>query len=171
MVGNSTVQSKVDRLAYMLQSCKQESEIKFLTRSFTGKLRIGLAEQSVLTSLAHACVLTQHHVPEAQTIQPRRLQKVNGNHSVTVDGPCICQASSTHNLTMGEQDLKAEMAKAVKAIKAAYNELPVYETLIPALLKQDWETLHQLCSMLQVNDYDRFLHWGNLRCVCMLYII
>jgi DNA ligase-1 len=54
--GASSQQRKVDTISKMLLACKN-SEPKYLIRSLEGKLRIGLAQQTILISLTHAAAM------------------------------------------------------------------------------------------------------------------
>ncbi|PKY16437.1 ATP-dependent DNA ligase [Rhizophagus irregularis] len=57
LTGHSSQDLKIKEIQNLLISCRDE-EPKFLTRSLEGKLRIGLAEQTVLICLAQAFVMT-----------------------------------------------------------------------------------------------------------------
>lgn len=58
--GASSVNKKVGTINGLLAAC-QGQEAKFIIRSLEGKLRIGLAEQTVLGCLAHAIVTSEHN--------------------------------------------------------------------------------------------------------------
>ena len=62
MCSTQSQKTKVDLINKMLAACVG-TESKYLIRSLEGKLRIGLAERTVVLSLAHAFV--QHEVEKS----------------------------------------------------------------------------------------------------------
>ena len=94
----------------------------YFFRSLGGKLRIGLAEQSVLTSLGHSVVYT----PPDQTYPP-----------------VILDASES----LSTDEFKKELDSAALTIKTAYCELPTYNVIIPKLLENGWKKLPETCHI------------------------
>jgi DNA ligase-1 len=85
----------------------------FCSRSLAGKLRIGLAEQSVLQALAHACVQT----PLGQDYPP----------------PIHTAYKSVDNETF-----KEKLSSQAFKLKTAYCECPTYDIVVPALLEVEY---------------------------------
>jgi DNA ligase N terminus len=59
--GNQSQKFKVDNIKKLLVQASDPEEIKYIIRGLQGKLRIGLAQSTVLISLAHALALTTPH--------------------------------------------------------------------------------------------------------------
>ncbi|CBK24233.2 uncharacterized protein [Blastocystis hominis] len=119
--GNSTQSRKVGVIKRLLVSA-HGSEIKFLVRGLQGKLRVGLAEQSVLAALAHAVVLT----PPSATLPPPVLD------------------ASLHT---NPAKLQTMLSDAVETVKQALSECPSYDKLIPAVLQAPLSQLNQICHL------------------------
>lgn len=87
------------------------SECKYIIRMLEGKMRLGLAEKTVIVALASAAV----------------------NHDISQKGD---KGPSSEQLAKGEQILKS-----------VYNELPSYEVIIPAILKDSIFKLRDTCKL------------------------
>ncbi|CAH8648483.1 unnamed protein product [Heterobilharzia americana] len=125
--GNSSQNKKVELIRSLLVACR-ESETKYLMRSLSGKLRIGLAEQTVLTALGQAAAMTSFH-------------------STSVDD--AIDTSHTLNASNGisSDRWKVIVDTAVANVKKAYCVCPDYGRLIKALLSEGHEVLDQICTI------------------------
>merc|ERR1719312_1243040 len=121
ITGGSSGNKKVDLIQSLLVACRG-SEARYLIRTLAGKLRIGMAEQSVLQALAQAAVQTplcQDYPPEIHTAFK------------SVDGEKFKEL-------LGKESLK---------LKTAYCECPSFDLLIPALLEGGIDALKEKCKL------------------------
>ncbi|KAH9456035.1 hypothetical protein Pst134EB_012254 [Puccinia striiformis f. sp. tritici] len=114
--GHSSQAKKVGIITKLLASCQGE-EAKFIIRSLEGKLRIGLAERTVLVALANAAVRTG----VGNTSNSKR------------------KASS--------DTLAKEIVEGVEIVKAVFSEIPSYDLVIPALLQGGIKGLRKNCKL------------------------
>ncbi|XP_070581060.1 DNA ligase 1-like isoform X2 [Ptychodera flava] len=121
MTGNASMSRKIEKIKGMFVACRQ-SEARYLIRSLTGKLRIGLAEQSVLAALGSAVALT----PPLQSYPPEVIDAGKG---------------------MAADALKKKVEDAALIIKTTYCEMPNYNKIVPTLLKEGLEELPKHCKL------------------------
>ncbi|XP_034039621.1 DNA ligase 1 [Thalassophryne amazonica] len=121
MSGNSAMNKKIDIIKGLFVACRF-SEARYIVRSLAGKLRIGLAEQSVLAALSQAVCLT----PPGQDFPP----------AVTDAG----KEKST-------ESKRAWMEEKSLILKQTYCEMPNYDVIIPVLLKEGIDQLPNHCKL------------------------
>ncbi|XP_013197539.2 DNA ligase 1 isoform X1 [Amyelois transitella] len=120
MTGQASVNKKIAKIQSLYVACRQ-SEARFLIRSFEGKLRIGLAEQSVLQALALAVATTPP----------------------CINGEQILDASKG----LSQEEFKSRVDEHALLIKTTYCECPDYERLLPALLQHGVHALPTHCRL------------------------
>ncbi|KAL4706161.1 hypothetical protein ACJJTC_013626 [Scirpophaga incertulas] len=119
MSGQASVSKKISKIQTLFTACRG-CEAKFLIRSLEGKLRIGLAEQTMLHSLAIAATVT----PPGP-------------------GPVVYNAIKG----LSADDIKDLTEKNVLILKSAYCECPNYEQVVSALLKYGLPELRVHCKL------------------------
>uniref|UniRef100_A0A8C9W5V5 DNA ligase n=1 Tax=Scleropages formosus TaxID=113540 RepID=A0A8C9W5V5_SCLFO len=120
MSGNS-MNKKIDIIKGLFVACRH-SEARYIVRSLAGKLRIGLAEQSVLAALAQAVCLT----PPGQEFP---LQVIDAGKS------------------MSSETRRTWLEKKTLILKQTYCEMPSYDVIVPVLLKEGIDELPQHCKL------------------------
>lgn len=121
MSGNSAMNKKIDIIKGLFVACRF-SEARYIVRSLAGKLRIGLAEQSVLSALSQAVCLT----PPQQGSSPAVIDAGKG---------------------MSAESRRAWIEEKSLILKQTYCEMPNYDILIPVLLKEGIDQLPNHCKL------------------------
>ncbi|KAM9965481.1 hypothetical protein ACTFIW_005297 [Dictyostelium discoideum] len=106
--GTGGQQKKKDLIKKLLVSCK-DCETLYIIRSLQGKLRIGLAERSVLMALAKSVLVTPPIDGSGQQIFDIRKQ-------------------------MKQEDFEERYQSVVSKVTRAYSQLPNYDLFVPHLI-------------------------------------
>ncbi|XP_037094407.1 DNA ligase 1-like [Pollicipes pollicipes] len=121
MTGHAAMNKKVEKMQSLMVACRH-AETRFIVRSLSGKLRIGLAEQSALQALAQACVMTP---PE----QPRPAEQLDATAGLSAE------------------KAKAKVEEAALVLKTVYCECPTYDEIVPVLLEHGLQKLPEHCRI------------------------
>eukprot|EP00967_Tisochrysis_lutea_P018141 scaffold20566_cov32-Tisochrysis_lutea.AAC.3 len=130
--GKDVMTRKKEKIKQMLVAA-QGSEAQYIVRALQGKMRIGLAEQTVLVALAHAVVLT----PPPITASDDKID-LGEPLPFAPGGP----GGLGGKLPKGEA-LVALLAEAEAIIKRVYCEMPNYEVITRVLLAHGLANLHK----------------------------
>lgn len=122
MSGQTAMQKKVDTIKGIFVACRH-SEARYFIRSLAGKLRIGIAEQSLLQALAQACALTP---PQINKEEPYTLNALKEYSEATT---------------------KQKIDEIAYIIKSTYCQCPDYNQIIPVIIEHGVEKLPEKIHM------------------------
>ncbi|KAL1765377.1 DNA ligase 1 isoform X1 [Sigmodon hispidus] len=121
LTGSASMAKKVDIIKGLFVACRH-SEARFIARSLSGRLRLGLAEQSVLAALAQAVSLT----PPGQEFPPAIVDASKG------------KTAEARKTWLEEQSM---------ILKQTFCEVPDLDRIIPVLLEHGLERLPEHCKL------------------------
>jgi DNA ligase-1 len=130
ITGSLSQKLKVEKIKKVLVRVQDPAETKFIIRGLQGKLRIGLAQSTVLISLAHALCFT---VPDTVDCSKAPDEAVAKNKNVK-----LLQDESA--------PIEKRLEAAAQIVKQAYSEVPSYDALLDAALEVPLSQLQQSCS-------------------------
>jgi DNA ligase 1 len=122
MSGSTSMQKKIDSIKGIFVACRH-SEARFFVRSLMGKLRIGLAEQSVIQALAQAVTFTP---PSRNKSKPYYLNQMANKSDLLI---------------------KSTIDANALVLKTVYCRCPDFHQIIPVLIENDIEVLLEKCKM------------------------
>lgn len=114
--GKAAVEGKKKIILKLLVASQTKNEARYLARALQGKLRIHLADKTVVSSLANAITLS-------------KLKQGTGV-LLSVDG------KRKAKMTEKEEKIGEQLKDAANRLSAIYNQLPVWEKIIPVLLEE-----------------------------------
>lgn len=127
--GKNTQEAKLARIIKMMVAASK-GEAKYITRALLGKLRIHLADKTVIAALAAAVTLQK--------------EGVSTDILLTVDGKKKAKMSKK------EEAIEEVLKEATVVLNRVYSQLPVWDEIIPKLLEFSCvdERLVEACKLI-----------------------
>ena len=122
---------KVDKIKGLLVRAQEVVEAKYIIRGLQGKLRIGLAQSTVLVSLAHAVTLSCPIKDD---------KEIDG----TDDTQLSQDSLKVKNL---KNPIETRLESAVNIVKKAYSEVSSFDALVDALVLYPLYMINIKCSL------------------------
>lgn len=143
IAGASSQKLKVQLIQKLLVASTDPAETKYIIRGLQGKLRIGLAQSTVLTSLAHALSFT---VPATVTVTTATGTPKKEDDDDDDEADTTAEDKNIHVFEDTSAAIEKRLEAAVNIVKQVYSEVPSYDALLDAALKVPLVALHDTCS-------------------------
>ncbi len=114
MTGRNTQEQKKNRIIKLMVAASR-TEAKYIARALLGKLRIHLADKTLVASLAAAMVL--------------KGSRHSAGLLLNEDG------TKKKKLTQVEEDMETRMKEAANILQNIHSQLPVWDKLVPEILR------------------------------------
>jgi len=144
IAGSKSQKLKTDLIKKMLVAAQNPIETKFIIRGLQGKLRIGLAQSTVLISLAHALAFTLPSTVEVEAVETV-VESIEEQEEEQDKGD-DAEAKNLQVFQDNSAPIEKRLEAAVNIVKQVYSEVPSYDALLDAALKVPLAGLHEACS-------------------------
>ena len=139
--GSSSQKLKVDKIKRLLVAVQDSTETKFIIRGLQGRLRIGLAQSTVLVALAHALIMT---IPDTVKV----IDDENSNSGEDSEDENTAKSDEDPIVTaLMDTSLPVEktLEAAANMIRKVYSEVPSFDALLDAALRVPLVKLNTAC--------------------------
>ena len=145
--GSQSQKLKVDMIKGLLvRATAKGCESKYIIRGLQGKLRIGLAESTVLISLAHAIYTS---CPSNSSGEQEDDDDGDDNDTIDekVENSKKELSPDCQNVKNPKLPIETRLESAVNIVKKAYSEVSSFDALVDALITTPIWELHKSCTL------------------------